>query len=207
VILALTLFVPAGRLDWPMGWALVAMMTAWVTGTGLVSGPELLAERAERREGTKHWDMVVLGLAGLGAVARPIVAGLDLRFGWTEGIPLTAQIAGLLIGGSGYALGVWAMSANAFFSKVVRVQHDRGQTVATGGPYRLVRHPGYLGEIACELSTPIMLGSLWALIPGALAAAFFVLRTELEDRTLHRELDGYQEYAQRVRYRLVPGVW
>ncbi len=205
--LAVTLFIPAGRLDWAMGWALVGLMLLWVIATGLVSDPELLAERAERRKGTKTWDMVILGLAGLGAVARPIVAGLDLRFGWTAHVPLTLQIAALVFAAFGYAFGVWSMATNAFFSKVVRIQSDRGHTVATGGPYQYLRHPGYAGAILFELATPIMLGSWWALIPGGFAALFFVVRTALEDKTLHEELPGYVEYAQQTRYRLLPGVW
>jgi protein-S-isoprenylcysteine O-methyltransferase Ste14 len=207
LILAATLFIPAGRLDWAMGWALVVITAIWVIATGLVSGPELLAERAERRKGTKTWDMVVLGVAGLGAVARPIVAGLDVRYGWTAHMPLTLQIVALAVAVLGYALTVWAMAANAFFSKVVRIQDDRGHIVATGGPYQFVRHPGYVGEILFELTTPIMLGSWWALIPGGFAALFFVVRTALEDKTLHEELPGYAEYARRTRYRLLPGIW
>lgn len=207
LILAATLFIPADRLDWTMGWALVAIMSIWVIATGLVSSPELLAERAERREGTKTWDMVVLSFAGLAVLAKFIVAGLDVRNGWTAQMPLTLQIIALAVAVLGYALGVWAMAANAFFSKVVRIQDDRGQTVATGGPYRVVRHPGYVGEILFELATPIMLGSWWALIPGGLAALFFVVRTALEDKTLHEELPGYAEYAQQTRYRLLPGIW
>jgi protein-S-isoprenylcysteine O-methyltransferase Ste14 len=151
--------------------------------------------------------MVVLGPAGLGAIARPIVASLDLRYGWNGSVPVPVQLGALVVAASAYGLGVWAISANAYFSKVVRIQNGRGQTVATGGPYRFVRHPGYLGEIVFELVTPFMLGSWWALVPGGVAAAFFIVRTALEDRTLCQELDGYQEYAGQVRHRLVPYVW
>ena len=99
------------------------------------------------------------------------------------------------------------MAANAYFSLGYRLLADRGHTVTTGGPYRYVRHPAYTGTIAFELATPIMLGSLWALIPGVLAAGLFAIRTALEDRSLQRELEGYTEYARRVRYRLLPGLW
>ena len=204
---AANLFIPAGRLDWAMGWALVVIMAVWVVATGLASSPELLAERAERRKGTKTWDMVVLGLAGLAIVIRPIVAGLDVRHGWTEAMPLTLQIIALLVVMLGYALVVWAMAANDYFSKIVRIQDDRGHTVATGGPYRFVRHPGYVGTILVELAAPIMLGSWWAIIPGGLSALLFILRTALEDRTLQKELPGYAEYTQQTRYRLLSGIW
>jgi protein-S-isoprenylcysteine O-methyltransferase Ste14 len=135
------------------------------------------------------------------------VAGMDVRFGWTVPLPLALQLAAMGVAALGYALMTWALAVNAFFSKVVRIQEDRGQRVVTRGPYRLVRHPGYVGTIAFELATPIMLGSLWALIPGVLAASLTVVRTVLEDRTLQQELDGYQEYARHVPHRLLPGVW
>ena len=99
------------------------------------------------------------------------------------------------------------MAANAFFSTMVRIQHDRGHAVATGGPYRFVRHPGYVGAMLFTVAVPVMLGSWWALIPAGLAVPLYVLRTVLEDRTLHEELPGYAEYAQGTRYRLLPGVW
>jgi protein-S-isoprenylcysteine O-methyltransferase Ste14 len=94
-----------------------------------------------------------------------------------------------------------------FFSNVVRIQYDRGQTVVTGGPYKYIRHPGYSGMILYYLAVPVFLGSLWALIPGILTAVLFVIRTRLEDRTLLEKLDGYPDYALRTRYRLIPKIW
>jgi protein-S-isoprenylcysteine O-methyltransferase Ste14 len=210
VFVAATLFVPASTLNWTMGWALVGLYAVWVAATALIlipNTPELLIERATRKKGNKTWDTVLLSIVGLTTIAKHVLAGLDVRFGWTAQMPLALQIAALVIAALGYALGTWAMAANAFFSKIVRIQDDRGHTVATSGPYQYVRHPGYVGTIAFELATPIMLGSLWALIPGGLAALLFVLRTAFEDRTLHEELDGYRDYAEQVRYRLLPGVW
>jgi len=102
---------------------------------------------------------------------------------------------------------VWAMAANKFFSATVRIQEERGHTVATGGPYRYVRHPGYVGWLMLTLATPVVLGSRWALVPAGITVILTILRTALEDRTLHSELEGYREYAERVRYRLLPGIW
>jgi protein-S-isoprenylcysteine O-methyltransferase Ste14 len=99
------------------------------------------------------------------------------------------------------------MAANAYFSMVVRIQEDRGHAVVTDGPYRFVRHPGYLGSILFALATPLVLGSLWAFVPCGLGAVLFIVRTALEDKTLQKELPGYREYAERVRYRLLPGIW
>lgn len=210
LMLAAILFLSAGRLDWVWGWALVGITFLWASATALVGilrNPGLLAERLGPRKGAKTWDTVIMGIVALAIIARCIVAGLDVRFGWSTGISLPFQIATLAVAMLGYALVVWATAANAFFSQIVRIQKERGHTVASGGPYRFVRHPGYVGTILFELAAPVMLGSWWALIPGGLSALLIVVRTALEDKTLQEELDGYKEYTQRVRYRLLPGIW
>jgi protein-S-isoprenylcysteine O-methyltransferase Ste14 len=211
LFVAAVLFTSAGRLDWVMGWVYLGVFLAFDVATALVllpKSPELLAERARIQEGTKGWDQVLVRLAALYLpMAAWIVSGLDDRFGWSPQMPAALQIAALAVVVSGYGLVVWAMAANPFFSGTVRIQKDRGHTVATGGPYCHVRHPGYLGAILFTLLMPILLGSLWALIPAGLALPAYVVRTALEDRTLHAELEGYAEYAEGVRYRLLPGVW
>jgi len=213
---AAMLFIPAWRLDWVMGWVYVALWLLWHSALALIlipTNPELLAERARAQKGSKSWDVMLISFAGLATMAQGILAGFDVRLGWTTQalsggqIPLLLQVVAAVIAALGYALVVWAMAANAFFSETVRIQEDRGQTVATGGPYRYVRHPGYVGSVVFNLVSPIMLGSLWALIPGVLAALAFVIRTALEDRTLQQELPGYVEYTQRTRHRLLPGIW
>jgi protein-S-isoprenylcysteine O-methyltransferase Ste14 len=210
VMVALFLFLSAGRWNWGMGWVLVAITALWVIATGLVvipRCPELLAERLGPKRGGKRWDTAIMGIVGLGTIARCIVAGLDVRHGWTTGMLWAFQALALVIAALSYALVVWATGSNAYFSLTVRIQKERGHAVATGGPYRFVRHPSYVGGILFELAAPILLGSWWALIPGMLNAILFVVRTALEDKTLQAELDGYQDYAARVRYRLLPGVW
>jgi protein-S-isoprenylcysteine O-methyltransferase Ste14 len=136
-----------------------------------------------------------------------VVAGLDYRWGWTPLLPLVVHLAGLLFTILGYGLFLWAMVSNAFFAEGVRIQKERGHTVATGGPYTVVRHPGYVGAITAQMATPFVLGSFWALIPSLILAALFILRTSLEDKTLTAELPGYEAYKEKTRYRLVPGVW
>jgi protein-S-isoprenylcysteine O-methyltransferase Ste14 len=140
-------------------------------------------------------------------LARYIVAGLDQRYGWTGSFPLAAQIVALAVCALGYALVVWATAANAFFSQIVRIQSECGHAVVTGGPYRYVRHPAYVGAILYELAAPVLLASWWALIPSGLNAILLVLRTALEDRTLQTGLTGYADYARQVRHRLLPGIW
>jgi len=210
LMLAVVLFLSAGRLDWVMGWALLGITLIWIAATAVVvipRNPELLAERVGPRKGAKTWDTVIMSIVGLVTIAKSIVAGLDQRFGWTTEISLPLQMTTLAVAVLGYALGVWATSANPFFSQIARIQKERGHTVATSGPYRFVRHPGYVGTILSELATPVMLGSWWALIPGCLAALLLIIRTALEDRMLLEELNGYRDYARRVRYRLLVGVW
>jgi protein-S-isoprenylcysteine O-methyltransferase Ste14 len=150
---------------------------------------------------------VILGLYGVITLVRYVVAGLDQRYAWSTGISLPTQIVALIIAALGYGLVVWATGTNAYFSQTVRIQNERGHHVVTGGPYRFVRHPGYISTILVELASPFVLGSWWAMILSVVTIALFIVRTGLEDRLLQHELEGYQEYTQTVRYRLVPGVW
>lgn len=207
LILAVSMFWTSGRFDWGMAWAYLGVYVGMIVATGLVIERDLVAERSQVGEGTKDWDRVLGSLSLLlvtpGAL---IVAGLDERFGWSQ-VQLAVQIVavGLVVLGS--ALTVWSMGSNKYFSGTVRIQKERGHEVVSAGPYGLVRHPGYLAWCISAPAIPLMLGSLWALIPALFGLGALVLRTSLEDRTLRAELPGYQEYARRVRYRLLPGVW
>jgi len=207
---AAVLFLAAGRLGWWGAWVYVGIYLVGIAINAAIMlrySPETIAERAESR-GWKGWDRVVSGLwAVLYFIVMLLVAGLDARFGWTGRVALAVQIAGIMTFVLGGALFSWAMVSNAYFSTVVRIQEERGHAVCTSGPYRFVRHPGYAGAILQSLATPLLLGSLWALVPGGLAALLVVARTALEDRMLHEELEGYREYAAQVHYRLLPGVW
>jgi len=205
-----SLFIASGRLDWVMAWVYIGVYLASMGVNALVlipTNPELVVERAQSR-GKRDLDRALAGVMALyGPAGICIVAGLDVRFGWSPGIPPALLIAALAIAVLGSLLTTWAMASNRFFYGVLRIAKDRGHTVATSGPYRYVRHPGYVGAIAFDLATPLILGSPWALIPAGLTTCIIILRTVLEDRTLQDELDGYKYYAQQVRYRLVPGVW
>jgi protein-S-isoprenylcysteine O-methyltransferase Ste14 len=131
-----------------------------------------------------------------------------VRLGWSPQFPLALQIIGLVVAVLGHDfLLVWAMVSNAFFVATVRIQTDRQHTVTSSGPYRFVRHPGYLGAILLHLGTPFMLNSLWAIIPAGLTILVLIVRTRLEDKTLQAELPGYADYVVRVHYRLFPGLW
>ena len=117
------------------------------------------------------------------------------------------RLIALLAFALGLAFAVWAMLANKFFTKFVKIQTDRKHTVITNGPYAYVRHPGYAGSTLAFISLPVALGSLLALLPAFAGLSLWIVRTYLEDRTLHKELDGYSQYASRVRWRLIPGIW
>jgi protein-S-isoprenylcysteine O-methyltransferase Ste14 len=213
VLFPCVLFLVAGRLDWPIAWVYVALHILSALVSRLIVfriNPDLLVERARSldAERGKSWDRpLVLLVALIGPLALWIVAGLDERLGWSPDLSLPLQVTALLLVLLGYAIGTWAMVANAYFSGIVRIQDDRGQTVVQTGPYRLVRHPAYAGALISYLAMPVMLNSLWALIPAVLIIAALWIRTLLEDRTLAAELPGYADYARRTRYRLIPGIW
>ncbi|NLD42586.1 MAG: isoprenylcysteine carboxylmethyltransferase family protein [Chloroflexi bacterium] len=205
------LLLSAGRVGWVWAWVYLGISLV-SAGTGgaitLRASPEAVAERGRWPLGTKGWDRVIgtLWLLLL-YILLPLVAGLDERSGWTRGLSSAWNLTGALVLAAGYGLCEWALIVNTYFSTAVRIQSDRGQTVCRSGPYRLVRHPGYAGYILQCLGTALLLGSWWALVPGGLAAAVIATRTALEDRLLQEELPGYPDYAQEVRYRLIPGVW
>lgn len=205
------LMLSAGRWDWIGGWIYVAVFLAFDAACAIVvipRNPELLLERTRRNQNVAAWDKVIMPLAaGILPLFSWIIAGLDLRFGWAPEVRPALQAAGLVLTVIGYGIVVWAMGANAFFSAVVRIQEDRGHQVASGGPYRWVRHPGYVGAILFSGGIPFLLESWWALIPSLGSVILFVLRTALEDRTLQEELPGYIDYMQKTKYRLIPGVW
>jgi protein-S-isoprenylcysteine O-methyltransferase Ste14 len=136
-----------------------------------------------------------------------VVAGLDELFGWSPAYSLPLKILAFLAIFAGYALGSYALIENRFFSGMVRLQVDRDQQVVSGGPYRWVRHPGYAGALLTYPAIPVLLDSSWAFLPAVLTIMVLVIRTALEDRFLQQELTGYRDYAGRVRYRLIPGVW
>jgi protein-S-isoprenylcysteine O-methyltransferase Ste14 len=194
-----------------MGWALVGVYFATFAAQAIIlipRSPGLLAERSSRmRNGTKSWDRTLLPLYGTTTLAVLVVAGLSQRFGWGPGIPFWLQYVGLALALLGNGLVTWAMAANAFFAFSVRLQTERHQSVATGGPYAAIRHPGYAGASLFALGTALLLGSAWALLPAAASALLLVVRTALEDRTLKAELPGYAQYSSRTRFRLMPGVW
>jgi protein-S-isoprenylcysteine O-methyltransferase Ste14 len=210
LIMAGILFISSGQLDWWMAWVYLAIFAIGVAINAaflMRISPELIAERGRGWTNPKGWDKALGTLWGILSLVALLIAGLNMRFGWPPQIPPQLQLVAVVFVALGSAVSSWAMISNAFFAGTVRIQEERGHTAVSQGPYRFVRHPGYAGWMLSGITLALMLGSLWALVPAGLAAMALVVRTALEDRTLREELDGYSDYAQRVRYRLVPGIW
>jgi len=213
LLIPLVLLVCGGDFGWWQAWLYSLLIFAAGIGGHILAElrhPGLLAERQniENIQSVKAWDKVLAPLMAL-SIGFPlvIVAGLDHRYGWSPEFPLWLIVLGFVLISLGYAFAVWAMAENRFFSSVVRIQTDRGHVVCDSGPYRIVRHPGYAGNIPPLLGIVLALGSVWTLIPAVVALIIAVTRTALEDQTLQEELPGYRDYARRVRYRLIPGIY
>jgi len=210
LLMGVILFISAGTLDWPMAWLMMGFYVVMLAVNAILMirrNPEMVAERAEVKEGTKDWDRVLTSLGALLWLLILLVTGLDKRFSWSPDFSLYVQLLAFIFVVLGYSFASWAMLSNPFFAGTVRIQEERGHSVATTGPYRYVRHPGYSGWSLANLATPIALGSLVGLVPAVLFLLNLIIRTAKEDQTLQDELDGYKEYTEQVRYRLLPGVW
>jgi protein-S-isoprenylcysteine O-methyltransferase Ste14 len=211
VLFGALLFIAAGKLNWTEGWVYLGMnaLTQVLSATILIPvRPDMLAERSKVREGTKGWDRFLApAIVIVGTFAVLITAGLDNRFGWSSLVHVYLWWLGLIIAFASQMFVLWAMASNPFFAATVRIQSDRGHNVTSSGPYQSIRHPGYTGSLVYSLVVSLVLRSWWAFIPALITIALIIIRTRLEDQALQTELPGYKEYASRVRYRLLPGVW
>lgn len=209
-MLAGLLFLAAGRIDWPAAWLLITLYALYLLAFGIWGirkAPELLQERSRVSANVKTWDKWINIIYTLLLVSLFVIAGFDvMRYQWSSMSPVL-QILGTA--GLSFAGGViwWTIVENAYASRWARIQADRGQVVISSGPYRYIRHPMYAAIILLMPCVSLELGSWWGLVPAGLIAALFIIRTLFEDRMLQDELPGYGEYANRVRYRLLPGVW
>jgi len=212
VLFSLSPMLITGRWGWPEAWAYALLVLMGFVVSRVLAArrhPDLLAERAHfaEHEDTKPWDRVLGPLVGIGSGLLPVVAGMEARLATSAPFSLAVKVLAVLLIVAGYAVASYALIENRFFSGVVRIQQDRGQQVVSSGPYRWVRHPGYAGGLLAYWATPALLDSRWAFVATLVLTVLLVMRTALEDRTLQEELPGYREYAGRVRFRLVPGVW
>lgn len=210
VVLSALVFLPARRLDWPAGWTCITLVWLGLLGQDrYVRGrnPGLMERRRRPGAGTPAWDRALMGFAHVLTPALFIVSALDGGRRWPALPPPASWRAGVVLWAAGQTLVAWAMGTNAFFEGTIRLQEDVGHRVVSDGPYRYVRHPGYAGFLLYFPSIPLLLGSPWGLAVSALVCVWLLPRTVAEDRFLLRHLVGYREYAARVRWRWLPGVW
>ncbi len=202
------LFIPAARWDYWYGWIYFILFVYVYLFNWILIPSDLLQERFKPGPGTEKWDYVFHAFHLPIAYAIPLVAALDGgRYHWTGEFPLWIKVFAFAVIFLGYSLEILSVWTNQFFSSTVRIQKERGHFVIDKGPYAFIRHPGYAASIISASCIAIALNSLWALIPAGLYALLFITRTVLEDNTLQKELPGYADYAARVKYRLLPGIW
>lgn len=213
LLMPLVLLISAFDLGWWQGWLYSALIVAIGVGSRILAEkrhPGLMAERSRlgKDQNVKPWDKILAPLMAIGMTFPLfIVAGLDHRFGWSPEFPIELNILGFALIFLGYSFASWAIIENRFFSSMVRIQMDRKHVVCDSGPYKIVRHPGYAGNLLALPGIALALSSAWTIVPGIIAVVITVIRTRLEDRALQEELPGYKEYADRVRYRLIPGIY
>lgn len=201
------LFVLAWSFKWIWAWIFISTRVIILIINAIVLPKELIEERGKKKENVKKWDKFLTSIIIIPFLGIYILSGLDFRFHWTPGLGSGIHFIALSLYILGSMIVTWSMLSNNYFSTVVRIQDDRGHSVASQGPYKYVRHPGYISFIIMNLVTPVLLGSLFALTMAFLVCILFIIRTELEDKTLAAELPGYKEYSEQTKYKLVPFVW
>ena len=213
LLIPLILLICGGDLGWWQAWLYSLLFLGIGIGGRMWAEqrhPGITAERQNKQSfhNAKTWDKVLAPLMAVSILfPMVIVAGLDHRYNWSPEFPLWLRVIGFIFIAFGYAFAAWALAENRFFSGVVRIQTDRGHVVCDTGPYQFVRHPGYAGNILPLFGIVLALGTVWTLIPAIMAIIITLIRTVLEDQTLQEELRGYRDYAQRVRYRLIPWIY
>jgi protein-S-isoprenylcysteine O-methyltransferase Ste14 len=204
------IFASAGRLSYWQGWLLGVVFLAIVIVFSFVfaNKRDVIFERVRPGPGTKWWDKIFYALYIPGSLSVFVVSALDGgRFRWSPLLPVTLYVISILVLIFSHLFILWCMWTNKFFSSTVRIQADRGHQVIEDGPYRFVRHPGYLAAIFWFISASLVLGSVYGLIPVTVVIVLFFIRTYLEDITLQKELSGYCDYAKKVPFRLIPYLW
>ena len=201
------LFIAAGTFSWKWAWAVLLLGLLLLIINGILLPADLIEERGRKKENVKKWDKVLSSIISIPTILMYVFSGLDYRFKWTGDVPIVVNIAGLVFIFLGSMLFTWSMVSNKFFSTLVRLQIDRQHTVATEGPYKYVRHPGYFGYIIFTVATPVALGAFWGLVFSVIIGILLIVRTALEDATLKKELPGYADYTENVKYKLIPLLW
>ena len=206
LLVGMLIFLPAGTLDFSKGWLLMGLLFGPMFVAGLVmlaKSPVFLEKRLDVKE-NRSTQQGVVKLSGLMFIAGFVVAGLDFRFGWSQ-MPKAVTVAASVLFLLAYLLYAEVMRENAYLSRTIQV--EEGQTVVSTGLYGIVRHPMYMATLLLFLVMPLVLGSWWALIPFAFYPAIIISRLKDEEELLTRELAGYVEYKEKVKYRIIPFIW
>ena len=211
VVIGAILFGTAGTFDWPEAWIYIVIQFGWSITLSVFlwnHDIDLLKDRMKfTKKSAKGWDKVMTFVSIPFYIPYLVLPGLDaVRYQWSH-VPVWAKAVSFIVLVALFLWITWIMKVNTYLSRFVEIQEDRGHKVITTGPYRFVRHPMYISAMILMIALPIALGSLYALIPMAFIIVFIIVRTYLEDKTLYRELEGYVEYAQKTKYRLLPGIW
>jgi protein-S-isoprenylcysteine O-methyltransferase Ste14 len=211
IFIGAVLFGTAGTFNWPEAWIYIVIQFGWSIAISVFlwnHDIELLKDRMKfTKKSAKGWDKVMTFVSMPFYILYLVIPGFDaVRYQWSH-IPVWAKVACFIMIIPSFMWISWIMKENTFLSRFVEIQEERGHKVITTGPYRFVRHPMYISAMILMIAWPIALGSLYALIPMAFIVVFIIVRTFLEDKTLHKELEGYVEYAQKTKYRLIPGIW
>jgi len=209
IIIHLILILCSGQISWWNAWAftggyLIIILIIFIVM--LKINPGLLNERGKKHKNTKSFDKIILFIYTVLFLILPVIAGLDKRFNISN-IDNIISVIGIILSIPIFSLVIWVFIVNNHFETTVRIQNDRGHKVCDVGPYAFIRHPTYLAAILGFIIIPFILGSLLSLIPSLLMVILFIIRTYLEDNTLKKELEGYNEYTKKTKYRLIPGIW
>jgi len=213
LIIPLSPMLIAWRWNWWEDWVVAIVFIAGFVISRVLAKrkhPDILAERSDSfsRKDAKPWDKFLAPAMAFGGTIILIISGLDEQFAWSPSpFSFSVKIASIILLILAYLFSSWALVENAYFSGIVRLQKDRGHSVCDSGPYRYLRHPGYAGTLLSYLCMPLILDSAWAFIVTGLLFIVTIARTALEDQTLQNELPGYRAYAERVKHRLLPGIW
>jgi len=210
ILMAVLYFAAAGSMNNHYAWIyfiLFFVLSVSANGFFYINHRDLLFHRNSIKSDAKGWDKILMPTAVFsGFHLQSIVMGLDARFNWSY-LGHRFSIIGLVIFIISFLFTIWAMYVNRYFEANVRIQHDREHRVISEGPYRFIRHPGYVSFIMTTFSIPLIFGSLYGFINAVISTVLILIRTGMEDQTLKNELDGYADYAQKVKYRILPGFW
>jgi len=206
-LMGAVMFLIAGTLDVPSIWLYLILRVLFTLASVLAMSEAVARERMKPGPGAKKEPVYNIGTA-LAWIAHIVIVSLDKgRFGWSANFPIWLQVIGVLVMLAAYSMVIWALRHNEYLSARIRIQGERGQRVADTGPYAIIRHPNYAGAFLMGISSGLVFASWVSILPMLLYLALLVYRTLQEEKVLFTELEGYPEYAARVRYRFIPGIW